>query len=300
MQQPAERVAGLALSQTHLHLLAVVNTELERRRPGSGETVRVLDIGCGDGLLLIFLSKALAACWPGLRFEFHGFDVGDHGVQADGFLAAARERLDAEAPEHDWEQRLRLISEHDAWPYPDGFFDALVSNQVLEHVRDQHLFFDETARVLKRGGFAAHIFPTTHCLVEPHLRVPLAQRVRDGDLLEAWLRLWTRLRVSNERRWSRSRAAASLPGGLDAYARIHTDFLIRLTNFRTQRQLKATAKRSLLAATFRYTPAYYSGKLRSVVGAPSRLSYARRRPFAAQLGNLLLRYVSSSTLVVYR
>jgi len=46
---------------------------------------------------------------------------------------------------------------HDAnteLPYEDGFFDVVVSNQVLEHLWNTDGFFQEVRRVLKSGGYA--------------------------------------------------------------------------------------------------------------------------------------------------
>ncbi len=37
-------------------------------------------------------------------------------------------------------------------PWPEDFFDAVVSNQVIEHVRDTDTFVSEIARVLRPGG----------------------------------------------------------------------------------------------------------------------------------------------------
>ena len=41
-------------------------------------------------------------------------------------------------------------------PYPDGTFDAVISDQVLEHVEDPVRAINESRRVLKKGGVAIH------------------------------------------------------------------------------------------------------------------------------------------------
>lgn len=49
-------------------------------------------------------------------------------------------------------------------PFPDGQFDSVVSDQVLEHLEgDPQQAFSESARVLRPGGLAIH----TTCLVNP-------------------------------------------------------------------------------------------------------------------------------------
>jgi hypothetical protein len=45
-------------SITHAHLLSVVHTEMSYRSV-SGSVVRLLDAGCGDGELIIYLAKSL-------------------------------------------------------------------------------------------------------------------------------------------------------------------------------------------------------------------------------------------------
>ena len=41
-------------------------------------------------------------------------------------------------------------------PYPDEMFDAVISDQVLEHVEDPVRAINESYRVLKKGGVAVH------------------------------------------------------------------------------------------------------------------------------------------------
>ncbi|WP_436012797.1 class I SAM-dependent methyltransferase [Rhizobium sp. LjRoot254] len=289
----------IALSQTHRHLLTIVNTELARRALDAGKTIRLLDVGCGDGLLLVYLSGALQAYWPAVRFEFYGFDVGDHGVQAPGFIAAALERLERDAPSGRWHERLALISESDDWPYSDGFFDVVVSNQVLEHVRNHNLFFMQLTRVLSRGGFSAHIYPSGHRWVEPHTKVPFAHWIKDFDLLSRWLAVWSRMGLSTYHGWARARREAGLSdeSSIDAYARYHAYFLVCLTNYKTQREMHDLVKASGQLSSFRYTLKYYTGKLRSLRGKEIAPVYGEHSSFRSHMASLCLRYVSSVTLM---
>jgi SAM-dependent methyltransferase len=56
-----------------------------------------------------------------------------------------------------------------ALPYADGTFDAVVSDQVLEHVRDPAAAVRETIRVLAPGGLLIH----TSCFLNPVHRYPV-------------------------------------------------------------------------------------------------------------------------------
>jgi SAM-dependent methyltransferase len=54
-------------------------------------------------------------------------------------------------------------------PYPDGSFDYVVSDQVLEHVEgDPQRAIDETLRVLRPGGLAVH----ATCFINPIHEAP--------------------------------------------------------------------------------------------------------------------------------
>lgn len=97
-------------------------------------------------------------------------------------------------------------------PFKDGEFDAVVSDQVLEHVEGnpQHAI-DETFRILKEGGLALH----TTCFINPiHENTrdywrfspkALELLVKDrGDIIDvggwgniyAWLFIWLGLRFA--------------------------------------------------------------------------------------------------------
>src|SRR5262245_47703231 len=153
-------------SITHQHILAVVNTEIRRRRPSA--PVRILDVGCGDGRLLSYLATNLPILQPSARFEFYGLDVDDRGVQRPGFLDAARALLRERVPTEDWEGRLVGLSSTDAWPFADEYFDAIVSNQVFEHVGDHAWVLAQIARTLRTGGCSIHLFPLLHYVYEGH------------------------------------------------------------------------------------------------------------------------------------
>jgi arsenite methyltransferase len=107
---------------------------LEMPMPRAG---RVLDIGCGTGFPLTVLAARL-----GPQVELTGIDpwaaARDH----------AEQRLAAYALGH------AKVMDGDAahLPFPDGHFDMVVGNLVINNVADVPAMFSESLRVLKPGG----------------------------------------------------------------------------------------------------------------------------------------------------
>lgn len=280
-----------ALSITHSHLLACMNTLV--RGSDLNRPLRVLDVGCGNGELIAYFSAALSVLQPGCTLEMHGLDVADSSVQTSGFFARTRETLAARVPEVEWEQRLTLVTSRARWPYPDGYFDFIVSNQVLEHVADHDVLFGEIRRTLRDGGFSVHLFPLIHYIQEGHIYIPLAHRIRRYGLLRSYIALMSRLGFGAYRAHQRKYGMT-----IQQYAEEHADYLTFMTNYMTARQLLAATKRNGLRADFRYTTSFYTAKLRAIFRRPQRLLYSEPRPWRDALAFLLLKRVSSITLVL--
>lgn len=290
----AATTGGAAPSSiTHLHLLSAVHTELLESAP-SGRPVRVLDVGCGRGVMLAYLQEQLADLFGDAEVEVHGMDVIDHGVQDDGFFEATTELLTARLPDVAWHDRLRAVGVQDPWPYDDGSFDVIVSNQVLEHVDDHARFFAEIRRTLRDGGVSVHLFPLRDCWFEGHLLLPVAHRILDWDLRAAWIRSLSRLGLGKFPGHHRRSGV-----GLDEYVERHADYVQYYTSYISYRDALDTARSAGLRATFRYTSGFYSQKLRSLAGRPPRLVYRRRRSALADWwATFVLKRISSVTLVL--
>ncbi|WXG46349.1 MAG: class I SAM-dependent methyltransferase [Candidatus Atabeyarchaeum deiterrae] len=99
--------------------------------------VRAIDIGCGNGSLVI----ALAGMHASLKVV--GVDLSDEMVRLArnrAMKAGLGERVTFKKGDA---QRI---------PYPDGSFDLVVSTLSLHHWSEPRKVFDEVARILKRGG----------------------------------------------------------------------------------------------------------------------------------------------------
>jgi ubiquinone/menaquinone biosynthesis C-methylase UbiE len=97
---------------------------------------RILDLGCGEGRHLIFLGK--------LGYEMSGFDC------ALPALEFSRQWLN-----HDGLQAELKHGDMSKLPWPDEYFDAVISIKVINHhTRDLlRKTFDEVYRVLRSGGY---------------------------------------------------------------------------------------------------------------------------------------------------
>jgi len=110
---------------------------------------RVLDVGCGDGLLTYFLAKSGA--------DVTGVDNEELGLQ----YAAQQLAL------HDQNKKLHykfVQSSAYQMPFKQNSFDVVVSCEVIEHLGDPEKMLAESVRVLKEGG--KFILTTPHRLTE--------------------------------------------------------------------------------------------------------------------------------------
>ncbi len=279
-----------AASITHEHLLAVIRTEC--KSGAQTRHFRILDAGCGNGLLIAYLHGTLPKLSPEIGFEIFGLDVSDHGVQASGYFAKTVEMLTARFPGIDWPSRLTLTTVNCDWPYSDGFFDAVVSNQVCEHVGNHDHFFSEIRRTLRAGGFSVHLFPLVNYFWEGHLRLPFVHWIRHWDVLYAYVKSLSRIGLGAFK-IHRRRFGASL----DDYARQHADYVHYCTNYISYGQVLRLAKRNRLRASFRYTQEFYWRKLRSLLGMSPEFEYRRDRSATVDwCATFFLKYVSSVTL----
>ena len=274
-------------SITHQHVLSIINTEL----PASTK-VRILDVGCGTGHLTRYLDECLPILHPDVSFELYGLDVIDAGFHLEqGFFGSALGAFLAYRPDVPWSDRIRFVSAVDPWPFPNEFFDFVISNQVLEHVQDLIAFFSQTRRILRPEGASFHIFPLKNYLVEGHVGIPFAHRILNHDLASKYIQLMSRFGVGQ---FSKRHLDQSL---LNHFAVGAADSLLYTTKYLTESELLNITKVCQLRASFRYTQEFYVAKLRSLFHLIPRYSYNPARSGVRDWFSIkLLKYVSGITL----
>ena len=135
----------------------------EGRDPSS---LRVLDVGCGRGDTVAWLLE-------------QGFNASGLDVRPE-YIANGRNYIGAD--------RLALL-DGPSYPYPDGHFDIVMSDQVFEHVSDLQSLVAEVARTTKPGGVGLHVFPAKWRFVEPHLHAPIVHWLPKGRIRRRAIRL---------------------------------------------------------------------------------------------------------------
>jgi SAM-dependent methyltransferase len=105
---------------------------IERGLALGGVRHSILDLGCDDGERTLRFARAARAS------EVHGVEL----VEARASLAEERGI------------RVAIGDLRDPLTFEDARFDAVVSNQVIEHLANTDRFIAEVHRVLKPGGVA--------------------------------------------------------------------------------------------------------------------------------------------------
>lgn len=149
------------------------------------ESARVLDNGCGLGTYVGRLRPLAAEVW-GLEYERErAVEAAERLGGADRLVCAAGEDL----------------------PFADASFDVILSNEVIEHVRDDGRACAEMVRVLRPGGRAVIFCPNRWYPVEQHGvfwrgryhfgNIPLVNYLPDAlrDRLAPHVRTYTRGRL---------------------------------------------------------------------------------------------------------
>jgi ubiquinone/menaquinone biosynthesis C-methylase UbiE len=162
---------------------------------------RVVDVGCGTGNLLPFLSAS------GARMQgYAGLDL------SPGMLRVAMEK----AREVDVRARF-FVGDAEKLPLRDASFDTAISASVLHYWGDAGAGLAEVRRVLRPGG---------RLLLVDWLRDPLPMR-----LLNGWMRI---TRVRYRRMYSRAELGDALAAAgfrVQAEARVNAGGVWRLIAF---------------------------------------------------------------------
>jgi SAM-dependent methyltransferase len=108
---------------------------------------RLLDIGCGTGRTTAAYREKLT------NVEIFGVDGFHEPAEVQSFIRYTKHDVDG----------TRL-------PYEDAYFDVVVLNHILEHVRSPVSLINETCRVLRPGGIIYLETPSVRSMFVPDMR----------------------------------------------------------------------------------------------------------------------------------
>jgi len=116
------------------HLESIRRFELEFALHSFPDSGRILEIGAGTG-------------WQARALQTQGFDVDTIDLSASNYK----------------DDRVFPVVDYDGHniPFDDNIFDVVFSSNVMEHIPHLEEFQTEIHRVLKPGGIALHILPSS-------------------------------------------------------------------------------------------------------------------------------------------
>jgi len=284
-------------SITHLHIFAIINTIISYGLENNeNKIVRILDVGCGNGLLLSILVKELPKRYPDLKIEFYGLDVDDSSVQEKNYFDKTLLLLNQTDPDIKWDEKLKLVQSESPWPFEDNFFDMIYSNQVLEHVFNQTHFFLHVKRTMKENGYSVHLFPLRHYFYEGHLLIPFVHKFKSWTSTYYWIKAASYLGIGKYRIHKRNH----LTNSIAHFSERHADYLAFQVNYQTAREMTKMVKACRLKPSFDFTYLYYKQKLRSVLKLKPIEKYAMKdaRRFKNTLYFFFLKYIAGITLMI--
>ena len=193
------------------------------RRSVPLEGARVLDVGCGIGAYV----RRMRELSPGV----YGVDIDAQRVR----------RGSSDLP-----NLMLAVSEH--LPFLDNSFDAVLLNEVIEHVHDDAATVREACRVAKVGGSVVIFAPNRLYPFETH-GVYVRKRYIFGNIpLVNYLPDFLRRRLAPHVRAYRAGDLRRLTAGLDARWAEHRVIYPGFDNVAARSKLLARALRSILYA----------------------------------------------------
>ena len=121
-----------------------VKKELEDLINSLSGRIRVLDIGCGDGIYEAILDKEIRK-----KCDFYGIDISNKQMQRAKIYLKEAKVLDL---------NTKKI------PYTNNYFDIVIASEILEHLFYPEKILQEAQRVLKKRGYLIITIPNSASL----------------------------------------------------------------------------------------------------------------------------------------
>lgn len=284
-------------SNTHSHLFACINTIIVHENLlNEVRPIRILDVGCGNGIMLSSIIKAFKEMYPHANIQYFGLDVDDSPIQMEGYFEKTIQLLSSTENTVNWSEHLQLLKSTDVWPYPENYFDVILSNQVMEHVLDHKFVFNQIERTLHQKGYSLHQYPLKHYIYEGYLFIPFVHKFKSWSTTYKWIKLFSFLRIG----LYKQHKAKGIASSISYFSRRHADYLSYHVNYKTAKQTTDIAKSVGLRSSFDFIAFYYTQKIRSILRLKVHTVYPSKsiNSFSNSLIFFFLKYISGITLVL--
>jgi len=105
---------------------------------------KILDIGTGSGIIAYDIGK--------VSKKVYSVDLEDKRIYSKNYI-------------------FKKVKD-EILPFKDNYFDIVISNHVIEHVKDYELHLSEAKRVLIKDGIFYLATPNKYWIIEPHYKLP--------------------------------------------------------------------------------------------------------------------------------
>jgi SAM-dependent methyltransferase len=238
-----------AAYKVHSNTIQQLNKFMAKKGKSAAQ-MRVLDWGCGRGRYVLWLREQ--------GFDAYGVDIDPEPVNNGLPLFEKKGHLN---------KPLSVISADGKTEYENGFFDFIMTNNVLEHVSDLGKVMAEIGRLTSKDGGGYHIFPAQRQPVEGHLFMPFVHWLPAGGLRKAVIR--SCVKSGREPHWSEVEGRS-----LEEKTQVYFDYSINHIFYRPFNQIKDQFKQLGFKVTFLslQNPAVQKHKL---LGPLARLSASK-------------------------
>jgi SAM-dependent methyltransferase len=177
-----------------------------------GKNIRVLDYGCGEGIIVKLLrSQGVNAFGCDIFYQGGDYSTSVEPTFFEGGI-------------------IRRISENTI-PFDSNSFDFVINNQVMEHVENLDSVLAEISRVLIPGGKVLSLFPDKGVWREGHCGVPFLHWFPKGSSARVYYAATCGIFGLGHHKQAKS---------VIQWSRNFCEWLDKWTHYRTRREIDST------------------------------------------------------------
>ncbi|MBW1894659.1 MAG: methyltransferase domain-containing protein [Deltaproteobacteria bacterium] len=271
------------------HIAAVIEAERQR----FGDCVKILDAGCGGCNLIQNLHERLLKSKTVNNFEIYGFDVNDFKREGN-FLDRPIHFLTNRYPEIPWQDRLKLVGQNDKWPFENQYFEVVISDQVVEHLKNHLFFFSEMARVLSPTGFSLQSIPFREKVFDGHVSLPLAHKFKSYDFIYNFIYLFSLLGFGKYKEVGKRKGIT-----ISEYSINQADYLVSKINYLSRKEFLSLCKSLDLKVSYNYSTQFVFKILRAKLTAYELFKYNKQGyRFLDYLISIFVKYFKSMPVFI--